>query len=77
MILGTFTWRNMTIEADHLESAAAGPVTWLNRIDTGSAVWIAINNVCGLTMTNHAPQDANARRELEKAFKQFRAGVGS
>jgi hypothetical protein len=75
MILGTFTWRGMEIEADHVETAWAGPTTWLNRIDTGTATGIAIVTKGIVNMTNFAPKDDLAKIELEQVFKQFKAGA--
>jgi hypothetical protein len=73
MILGEFPWRGMTIEADHVETHVAGPVTWLNRVDTGSTTGIAIVTKGRFTMTAFAPRDDLAQLELEEAFKAFRA----
>jgi hypothetical protein len=73
MILGTFAWRGMEIEADCLRSKVAGETVWLNRIDTGSAIWFAIVRNGQLHLTNHAPVDNLATIQLRSSYDTFRA----
>lgn len=73
MILGTFTWRGMEIEADSLTSEVAGETIWLNRIDTGPTTGIGILRNGRLRLTRFAPTDDTATIQLRAAFDEFRA----
>jgi hypothetical protein len=72
MILGTFTWRGMEIEADCLRSKVAGETVWLNRVDTGSATGIGILRDGQLHLTRFAPTDDTATIQLRAAYDAFR-----
>lgn len=73
MILGTFTWRGMEIEADRLRSKFSGETVWLNRVDTGSATGIGILRDGQLHLTRFAPADDTAIIQLRAAYDTFRA----
>jgi hypothetical protein len=75
MILGTFTWRGMEIEADRLRSKTAGETVWLNRVDTGSATGFGILRNNRLHLTSHAPKDELATIQLRAAYDEFRAAI--
>jgi hypothetical protein len=73
MILGTFTWRGMEIEADCLRSKVVGETVWLNRVDTGPATGIGILRNGQLHLTRFAPTDDTATIQLRAAYDAFRA----
>lgn len=73
MILGTFTWRGMEIEADALNSTTAGETVWLNRVDTATTTGIGILRNGRLHLTRFAPTDDTATIQLRSAYDAFRA----
>lgn len=72
MILGSFTWRDMTIEADMIANELVGEAIWLNRIDTGSAVPFGIIRGGRLHPMTFLPKDHLAVIQLRSAFDAFR-----
>jgi len=72
MILGTFTWRNMEIQADMLANEIIGEAIWLNRIDTGSAIPFGIIRSGRLFPMSFLPGGDLAVIQLRAAFDQFR-----
>ena len=75
MIIGTFPWRGMQIEADIVINDLWGETIWLNRIDTGIRTQLAIIHFDRLCLTCFAPQDDLATVQLRSAFDAFRAEV--
>jgi hypothetical protein len=73
MILGDFTWRKMTIQADMIANDMIGEAIWLNRVDTGSATPYGIIRNNQLFATKFTPTDDTAVIELRSAFEAFRA----
>lgn len=69
MILGTFTWRGLTVEVESLVSTPAGEVVWLNRTDGPS---LALVRDGMLRPTAFVPNDDTAALELEVAYRDFR-----
>lgn len=75
MILGTFPWRNMQIQADMIANEIVGETIWLNRVDTGSAIGLGIIRGGRLFPTRFAPTDEPAVIQLRSAFDAFRTEV--
>lgn len=75
MILGTFPWRGMEIEADMIANDLVGEAIWLNRIDTGSATGFGIIRDGRLLPFRFLPTDDLAVIQLRSAFDAFRARV--
>jgi len=73
MILGTFPWRGMKIEADMIANDIVGETIWLNRVDTGTAIGLGIIRGGRLFPTRFAPTDDLAVIQLRSAFESFRA----
>ncbi len=72
MILGRFTWRGMTVEADAIRGSH-GEVVWLRRVNATPATGLAVIRDGRLIPTAHAPQDDEAPIQLRSAFDAFRA----
>jgi hypothetical protein len=73
MILGTFPWRGMKIQADMIANELIGETIWLNRIDTGSATPFAIVRNGQLFPTRFTPTDDTAVIQLRASYDAFRA----
>jgi len=72
MILGSFPWRGMEIQADRIANEMIGEAIWLNRIDTGSATPLAIIRSDRLFPTKFTPTDDTAVIQLRAAYDAFR-----
>jgi len=75
MILGTFPWRHMQIEADMIANEKFGEAIWLNDIANGSATPVGIIRSGRLYLMTFAPTDDLAIIQLRAAFDAFRAEV--
>jgi hypothetical protein len=75
MILGTFPWRGMEIEADMISNEIVGEAVWLNDVASGSATPIAIIRSGRVHLMTFAPTDDLATIQLRAAFNAFRAEV--
>jgi len=74
MILGRFCWRGKEREADAARTDLMGEVVWLNRIDLGSSTGIGMVAHGGeVHLTQYAPTDDLARRDLRSAYDAFRS----
>ena len=75
MILGTFPWRGMQVQADMIANEIVGETIWLNRVDTGTATGLGIIRSGQLFPTRYTPTDELAIIQLRSAFNAFRAEV--
>lgn len=75
MILGTFQWRGMEIEADMIANEVVGEAIWLNRIDTGSATPVGIVRGGILHAAGFTPLSNRKVIQLRAAFDDFRASI--
>lgn len=73
MILGSFPWRGMEIQADMIANDLIGEAIWLNRVDTGSATPLGIVRSGKLFPTKFTPTDDTAVIQLRAAYDAFRA----
>lgn len=75
MILGTFPWRGMQVQADMIANEIVGETIWLNRVDTGTATGLGIIRSGRLFPTRYTPTDDLAIIQLRSAFDAFRTEV--